>query len=91
MVLLGVTANPQNRTSVGRWREIQEMRLQCACACVVCPCTCRGLFHPCVQDSEGKWVLDLKSRYLWEDVPCGLVAMKGVAQLMGVPTPSIDR
>lgn len=51
----------------------------------------RGLYHPSVQDSDGKWLLDLKSRYLWEDVPHGLVAMKGVAQLMGVPTPSIDK
>jgi hypothetical protein len=51
---------------------------------------CRGLYHPSVQDKDGKWLPDLKSRYLWEDVPHGLVAMKGAAQLMGVATPSID-
>jgi hypothetical protein len=50
-----------------------------------------GLYHPSVQDSDGKWLPDLKSRYLWEDVPHGLGAMKGVAQLMSVPTPSIDK
>jgi len=50
-----------------------------------------GLYHPSVQDKDGKWLPGLKSRYLWEDVPHGLVAMKGVAQLMGLATPSIDK
>lgn len=52
---------------------------------------CRGLYHPTVQNEAGGWVIDPKTRYLWEDVPHGLCAMKGVAQLMGVQTPSIDR
>lgn len=36
-------------------------------------------------------VPDLQSRYLSEDIPFGLVAIKGVATLLGMPTPAIDR
>lgn len=37
------------------------------------------------------WVPDFGSRMLSEDVPCGLVPIRGVAQILGVPTPWTDR
>ena len=33
---------------------------------------------------------DYKYRYLSEDIPCGLCVCKGVAELLGVPTPEMD-
>lgn len=50
-----------------------------------------GLFHPTIETADHKWEPDFSSRYLHEDVPYGLCAMKGMAQLMGVPTPTIDK
>jgi len=36
-------------------------------------------------------VLNLKARFFWEDMPFGCVILKNIAQLAGVPTPSIDK
>ncbi|KAF8057773.1 odh [Scenedesmus sp. PABB004] len=47
--------------------------------------------HPHKRLDNGKVVPDLHSRYLSEDIPFGLVAIKGVATLLRVPTPAIDR
>ena len=30
------------------------------------------------------------ARYLSEDVPCGLLVAKGIAEVVGLPTPAID-
>ncbi len=43
------------------------------------------------QTEDGKFMPDFTYRYLTEDVPFGLCAMKGVADLMGVPTPHFDK
>ncbi|XP_033736610.1 opine dehydrogenase-like [Pecten maximus] len=52
-----------------------------------------GLLHPMKQvatkGSEG-FVPDFNYRYIREDVPFGLVVMKGIAQIAGVDTPTID-
>merc|ERR1719330_872666 len=50
-----------------------------------------GLTHPCVQDSSGGFLPDLKYRYLAEDVPTGLCFAKGLAEILGIPTPQIDK
>jgi hypothetical protein len=53
-----------------------------------------GIYHPMKPAAPGGaagWVPDFHSRLLSEDVPCGLVAIKGVAEILGVPTPWIDR
>lgn len=50
-----------------------------------------GLFHPMKQLDDARYVPDFTYRYLTEDVPHGLVAMKGVAELMDVPTPHFDK
>jgi hypothetical protein len=55
--------------------------------------TCKayvGLTHPC-KEVEGGFMPDLKYRYLSEDVPTGLCFTKGLAELLEVPTPTMDK
>jgi len=49
-----------------------------------------GLTHPC-NGEEGNYMPDLKYRYLAEDVPTGLCFAKGMAEILSVPTPTIDK
>ena len=50
-----------------------------------------GLTHPVTMNkSDGTYVPDFKYRYLTEDIPCGLVVLRGIATIAGVPTPCID-
>lgn len=49
-----------------------------------------GLTHPC-KEEDGKFMPDLKYRYIAEDVPTGLSFSKGLAELCDVPTPQIDK
>jgi len=49
-----------------------------------------GLMHPCKEENGG-FMPDLKYRYLAEDVPTGLCFAKGLAEIIGVKTPSIDK
>lgn len=49
-----------------------------------------GLTHPC-KEEDGKFMPDLKYRYIAEDGPTGLCFSKGLAELAGIPTPTIDK
>ena len=49
-----------------------------------------GLCHPCTTTADGKFLPDFRHRYLREDIPYGLVVVKGAAQIAGVKTPAID-
>ncbi|XP_061191441.1 opine dehydrogenase-like isoform X2 [Saccostrea echinata] len=49
-----------------------------------------GLLHPMKEVGEGQFVPDFTYRYTAEDIPFGLVVMKGIGQLAGVPTPVMD-
>jgi len=49
-----------------------------------------GLAHPCTGES-GNFMPDLKYRYLLEDVPTGLCFAKGLAEILSIPTPTIDK
>lgn len=49
-----------------------------------------GLTHPMLKSDDG-YTPDFKFRYLSEDVPTGLCFTKGVAVLLGVKTPTIDK
>ena len=40
---------------------------------------------------DGKFVPDFTHRYMTEDVPYGLVVIRGIAEIMGVKTPNIDK
>jgi len=50
-----------------------------------------GLTHPCKEDGYGKFMPDLKYRYIQEDVPTGLCFAKGLAEILNIPTPTIDK
>ena len=49
-----------------------------------------GLTFPTVK-VEGGYLPLFDHRYLTEDLPCGMLVQKGIAQLAGVPTPTMDR
>jgi len=53
----------------------------------------RGLTHPMVEvdiDGQKKYLPNFKYRYFSEDIPIGLVVTRGIAELVGVPTPNMD-
>jgi len=50
----------------------------------------RGLTHPCIE-ADGKYMPDLKYRYLMEDVPTGMCFNKGLGEILGVPMPMTDK
>ena len=50
-----------------------------------CPITATG------HVSQPKFMPDFTNRYFTEDIPFGLVFLKGIAQLVGVDTPSMDK
>merc|ERR1740121_1077803 len=51
----------------------------------------RGLTHPCKDADDGKFLPDLKYRYLTEDVPTGMCFNKGLGEILGVPMPMTDK
>jgi hypothetical protein len=50
----------------------------------------QGLRLPARRAAGGGYQVDYNARYLTEDVPFGLVVVRGIAQLAGVPTPALD-
>ncbi len=48
-------------------------------------------FHCPFKAIEGGWVPDFNNRYFTEDIPLGLCLYKGVADLVDVDTPEIDK
>merc|ERR1719189_1525533 len=50
----------------------------------------RGLTHP-MKEEGGKFVPDLKYRYLMEDVPTGMCFNKGLGEILKVPMPMTDK
>ena len=51
----------------------------------------QGLKHPVKTTEDGKFVPDFTYRYMTEDIPCGLVVIRGIAEIVGVKTPNIDK
>lgn len=49
-----------------------------------------GLVHPCKKSEDGKFSPDFTHRYITEDIPYGLVALRGIAEIVSVPTPTMD-
>jgi hypothetical protein len=47
--------------------------------------------HPMCAAAGGGWLPDFSSAPLSEDLPCGLVPVRGVAEILGVETPWLDR
>lgn len=50
----------------------------------------KGLGSPLIEVAKGYWVPDFKNRYFSEDIPYGLLVNRGLAELLGVPTPAMD-
>ena len=51
----------------------------------------QGIKHPVKTTEDGRYVPDFTHRYLTEDVPYGLVVIRGIAEIVGVQTPNIDK
>lgn len=51
----------------------------------------QGLKHPMKQHNNHPFVPDFSHRYLTEDVPYGLAVIKGIAEIVQVDTPTIDK
>jgi hypothetical protein len=49
-----------------------------------------GLTHPTKKTDDGKFVPDWTSRYLTEDVPNGFAVVRGIADIVGAKTPTMD-
>jgi len=54
----------------------------------------RGLTHPMITkempNGKTKFYPNFKYRYFSEDIPCGLIVTRGIAELAGVPMPNMD-
>eukprot|EP00957_Ditylum_brightwellii_P144690 11022420-Ditylum_brightwellii.AAC.1 len=54
----------------------------------------RGLTHPMVEKEIAgggkKYFPNFKYRYFTEDIPCGLIVTRGIAELAGVAMPNMD-
>jgi len=55
--------------------------------------TCDGFkgFRCPMKEVEGGFVVDFANRYFTEDIPEGVMMYKGIADIVGVPTPTIDK
>jgi hypothetical protein len=49
------------------------------------------IMHPLVETTDGRFLPDFTSRYLTEDIPFGMVPLKGMAKLLEVSTPTMDK
>ncbi len=72
------------RTYRGSIRDDSSLR-----RCFVTNASYQGIRAP-VHTVEGGYVPDFHARYLSEDVPFGLLVTRGIAELAGVSTPTID-
>ena len=50
----------------------------------------RDLVHPMVDNGGGELTPNFEHRFMTEDVPYGLVPIRGIAELAGVDTPELD-
>ncbi len=49
-----------------------------------------GIEHPMIRTADDRYTPDFNHRFLTEDVPFGLVVVRGIAEIAGTPTPGID-
>ena len=50
-----------------------------------------GITHPMIRTNNGHYLPDFNHRFLAEDVPFGLVVIRGIAEIAGTQTPCLDR
>ena len=51
----------------------------------------QGLKHPVKKTEDEKFLPDFSYRYMTEDIPYGLAVIRGIAEIVGLETPSIDK
>ena len=51
----------------------------------------QGLKHPVKKTKDGKFMPDFTYRYMTEDIPFGLVVIRGIGEIVGLETPNIDK
>lgn len=51
----------------------------------------RDITYPMIRLEDGTYVPDFNHRYLAEDVPYGLVVIRGITEIAGVATPHLDK
>nr|CAH17649.1 strombine dehydrogenase [Sipunculus nudus] len=51
----------------------------------------KGLKHPMEPAGDGLFKVNYNYRYLTEDIPYGLAVIRGIGELVGVNTPTIDK
>jgi hypothetical protein len=92
----------QTGGAVGKVEDVPHLKeyLECAYAGQIHDTSCllgvlakndgfKGFRCP-MKQVEGGWVPDFKNRYFTEDIPCTVAIYKGIADMVGVATPSID-
>jgi len=84
----------------GDVKELKEYIFQCYGKAIADPSTTKGVFatndgykgFKCpMKEVEGGWVPDFKNRYFSEDFPDSFAIYKGLADLAGVSTPTMDK
>lgn len=60
-------------------------------SCMLSNTAFNGLTHPMKDTDDGKFVPDFGYRYYTEDLPIGLVPLRGIAEIIGVETPEMDK
>merc|ERR1719414_2900033 len=53
-------------------------------SCLTTNSAYRGLKHPCIKTETGKYVPNYDYRYMTEDLPMGLIPLRGIAKMAGV-------
>lgn len=51
----------------------------------------QNIQHPMIQTSRGQYVPDFGHRFLSEDVPFGLAVIRGISEIINLPTPNLDK
>ncbi len=51
----------------------------------------QGIKHPVKITEDGKFMPDFTHPYMTEDVPYGLVVIRGISEIVDVETPNIDK
>jgi hypothetical protein len=50
----------------------------------------KGITHPMIERDDGRYLPNFQHRFLAEDVPFGLVVIRGIAEIARIPTPCMD-
>ena len=60
-------------------------------SCIATNKAYEGLLHPMTSSSTTEFLPDTTHRFWVEDLTCGMIATRGIAELVGVETPQMDK